>query len=303
MVQVGANPKESEVFMTGTLHLDDITIDRIIEDEYSFESARVFFPTLTESQLAESRSWMRTFGLDEQDQIVLCFQSYVVRTPHHTILVDTCIGNDKFRPGRRRPLITHTKWMDGLAALGLTLADIDIVMCTHLHVDHVGWNTRLLKGRWVPTFPNARYLFSKKEFDYWKQRNDVTTVPYFEDSVLPIVAAGQHQMVSSTLELNDYVRLMPTPGHTPDHFSVAVGNGRDAAVLTGDLFHSPLQVRYPELSIRSDFDPQLGIQSRRSFLERYCDTDTICCTGHFSSPSRMRVRRSADGFRCDPVND
>ena len=155
--------------MTGTLRLGDIAIDRIVESEAPFELASSFLPGLTEERLAENRHWLRPSALDERDHLILCIQSYVVRTPHHTILVDTCIGNDKPRPGR--PMldrITHSNWMNGLAALGLTVNDIDIVMCTHLHVDHVGWNTRLDNGRWVPTFPKARYLFSEKEFVFWK---------------------------------------------------------------------------------------------------------------------------------------
>ena len=287
--------------MTGTLRLRDITIDRIVEDEYPFEFALQFFPSLTQEQLDESRPWMRTSGMDELDQIIICFQSYVIRTPHHTILVDTCIGNNKLRPGRRIPIITHNKWMSGLAALGLTVEDIDIVMCTHLHVDHVGWNTRLDNGRWVPTFTNARYLFSKIEFEYWKEQNAVSPILHFEDSVLPIVASNRHLLVDSSMEFDSHVRLMPTPGHTFGHFSVIIGKGRDAAVITGDMLHSPLQARYPELFIRADLDRQLGIQTRRMFFEKYCDTDTVCCVSHFPSPSRMRLTRWDDGFRCEAL--
>lgn len=285
--------------MAQPLNFEDVTIDRIVEDEYGFDSIEKFFPTITQSQLEESREWMRSFGVDERDEIILCFQSYVVRTPDHTILVDSCVGKDKLRPTRRMPIITHNKWMEQLSALGLTVEDIDIVMCTHLHVDHVGWNTRLLNGQWVPTFPNATYLFSEKEFLFWKARNKEVGVPYFEDSVAPVVARDRHRFVNTDAEVSDHVRLIPTPGHTIDHFSVAVGNGRDAAVVTGDLLHSPLQVRYPELAIKADFDPDLAAKTRRSFFDRYADTQTICCTSHFPSPSRVRLRRRGGGFDFD----
>lgn len=289
--------------MTTQFEIDGLRIDRIIEGEYPFMAASEFLPGLTPDLLAQNRDWMRAGGsLDARDYLVFCIQSYVIRTPHHNIMVDTCVGNDKHRPTRP---IWHMKtddhYMRSLAAAGLTVEDIDFVMCTHLHVDHVGWNTRLLDGRWVPTFPNAKYLFADKEFAYWQAENAKTPNFPFQDSVLPIVEANRHRLVSSALEFDDHIRLIPTPGHTPDHFAVAVGKGRDAAVITGDLIHSPVQARHTELSMRADTDPVQSAATRRAFFERYCDTDTQCCTGHFPSPSRVRVKRWGEGFRCDPV--
>ncbi len=290
--------------MSLKFNVGDITVQRIIEGEYPFMPAMDFLPGLTPDLLAANRAWMQPAHLDARDWLVLCIQSYVLRTPHHNILVDTCVGNDKDRP--TRPIWhmkTDNSYMAALAAAGLRVEDIDIVMCTHLHVDHVGWNTRLENGRWVPTFPNARYMFADKEFAYWNAENAKAPVLPFADSVLPIVAAGRHQLVSSAHELDDHIRLMPTPGHTPDHFAVVMGKGRDAAVITGDLIHSPIQARYPEMSMRADVDPVQSGATRRAFLERYCDTDTVCCTAHFASPSRMKVKRWDAGFRCDPVTD
>jgi glyoxylase-like metal-dependent hydrolase (beta-lactamase superfamily II) len=176
-------------------------------------------------------------------------------------------------------------------------------MCTHLHADHVGWNTRLENGRWVPTFPNARYLFSRKEYVYWAEEHAKNRIEPFADSVLPIVEAKKADLVTSEHALDDHVRLMPTPGHTPDHFAVCVGRGDDAAVLTGDLIHSPLQARYPDLTMRVDYDPRQAATTRRSFLDRYCDTKTLCCTMHFPSPSVGHIRRWGEGYRCEPVGD
>jgi glyoxylase-like metal-dependent hydrolase (beta-lactamase superfamily II) len=180
--------------------------------------------------------------------------------------------------------------------------DIDFVLCTHLHVDHVGWNTRLDNGRWVPTFPKARYLFSARELAFWTERHAIDPIPAIADSVLPIVAAQRADLVDSSHVLSDHVRLLPTPGHTPDHFAVALGRGRDVAVLTGDLIHTPLQMRYPELSMMADTDRTRSAMTRRSFLERYCDTDTLCCTAHFPSPSVNRISRWDAGFKCEPVS-
>jgi glyoxylase-like metal-dependent hydrolase (beta-lactamase superfamily II) len=218
--------------------------------------------------------------------------------------VDSCIGNDKDREAR--PLWHKKKddaFMRGLGAAGLTVNDIDFVMCTHLHVDHVGWNTKLENGRWVPTFPKARYLFSKTELDYWLAENDKTTLPPIVDSVIPIVEAKRCDLITSDHSLDDTVALLPTPGHTIDHYAVALGRAGKDAVITGDLIHTPLQARYPELAMRVDYDPQQGADTRRKFLETYCDTSTLCCFAHFPSPSRGHIKRWGNGFRCDYVTD
>src|SRR5712671_6264539 len=148
---------------------------RIIEQEATFLPALEMLPGLTPELLAENRPWMReAAALDAQDVLILCFQSYVVKTPHHTILVDSCIGNDKPRPRPKWNMKTDDTYMRALAAVGISAGDIDFVMCTHLHVDHVGWNTRLENGSWVPTFPNARYVFARNEFDYWTEQHAKT---------------------------------------------------------------------------------------------------------------------------------
>jgi len=288
--------------MTMTFKAGDMTVHRIVEMECAFTPALEFLPGLKPEVLAENRSWMSPAALDANDNLVLCFQSYVVRTGLHTILIDSCVGNDKDRPAR--PLWHRKKdnaFMRGLADVGLTVNDFDFVMCTHLHVDHVGWNTRLENGRWVPTFPRARYLFSKTELDYWLAENAKTELPPILDSVIPIVEAKQCDLIASDHELDDFVSLIPTPGHTIDHYAVQLGRGGKDAVITGDLIHSPLQARYPDLSMRVDYDPAQGIATRRKFLETYCDTSTQCCFAHFPSPSRGHIKRWGDGFKCDYI--
>jgi glyoxylase-like metal-dependent hydrolase (beta-lactamase superfamily II) len=258
-------------------------------------------PDLTPDMLAENRPWMQQAGaIDDTDTLILCFQSYVVKTPHHTVLIDSCIGNDKPRPGRPHwNMKTDDSYMRALAASGFSVADIDFVMCTHLHVDHVGWNTRLENGRWVPTFPNARYVFAKSEYDYWVDMNAKTEVPPFVDSVLPVVGAKKADIVSNDFVLGDHARILPTPGHTPGHVAFTFGRGKDDVVFAGDLMHTPLQTRYPELSPKFDVDPKLAGATRRNFLQRYCDTDTLCCTAHFPAPSAGKIRAWGNGFRCE----
>ena len=286
--------------MSDFLSIGEIAIRRVVELEGPFLPALDVFPTLSAELLDENRHWLAPKAIDGDDRLVFSFQSYVVRTPHHTVLVDTCIGNDKPRPARPAWNMKRDKtFMRALAAAGFRVEDIDFVVCTHMHVDHVGWNTRLVDGRWTPTFPNARYLFSKGEFDYWTEHQAKAPAPAFGDSVLPVMEAGRAELVSDDYALDDHVRLLPTPGHTPHHVSVCFGRRSDDAVMTGDLLHSPLQARYPELSSRFDIDMHKAAKTRRIFFERYCDTLTLCCTAHFPSPSIGRITRSGEGFRCD----
>jgi glyoxylase-like metal-dependent hydrolase (beta-lactamase superfamily II) len=289
--------------MSLTLTLGDLAIHRIIEQETTFLPALDMLPGLTPELLAANRAWMRGAGaIDDNDVLKLCFQSYIVKTPHHTILVDRCIGNDKPRPLRPKwNMKTDDIYLRALAAAGFSVDDIDYVMCTHLHVDHVGWNTRLENGRWLPTFPNARYVFGRGEFDYWTEQNAKAEVPPFADSVLPIVEAKRAEIVRDDFEIGDHARILPTPGHTPGHVAFAFGRGKDVAVASGDLMHSPLQTRYPELSAKFDVDQAQAAATRRNFLERYCDTETLCCTAHFPSPSTGQIRRLGNGFSCEAV--
>jgi glyoxylase-like metal-dependent hydrolase (beta-lactamase superfamily II) len=290
---------------TTTFKVGDMTVHRIIEMECGFTPALEFLPKLTPELLAENRAWLRKpEALDDQDKLVLCFQSYVLRTGRHNILVDSCVGNDKDRP--LRPLWhkkTDNVFMQGLADVGLSVHDIDFVLCTHLHVDHVGWNTRLENGRWVPTFPNARYLFSKTELDFWLAENEKEIVAPIADSVIPILEAKRADLVRSDHSLNDLVSLIPTPGHTIDHYAVTLGKGGKEGVITGDLIHTPLQARYPDLAMRIDYDPLQSSATRWKFLETYCDTNTQCCFAHFPSPSRGYIKRWGDGFKCEYVTD
>ena len=286
--------------MTEVTRVGDIMVHRVVEMEYAFMPALEMLPDLTPELLAANRSWMEPAALNGEDWLILCFQSFVLRTPHHVILVDSCVGNDKRRPTRPKwNMRTDNGYMTRLAAAGLSVGDVDFVLCTHLHPDHVGWNTRLENGRWVPTFPNARYVFGAQEFDYWNEINAKAEVPPFNDSVLPVVEAKRADLVANDHALGDLAHLMPTPGHTPGHVAVVFGRDGADGVITGDLIHSPLQARYPELSVTFDVDKSLAATTRRRFLARYCGTGTLCCGTHFPSPSWGRITRWGDGFRCE----
>lgn len=287
--------------MATQIKLGDITIHRVVEQEAPIFVALEFFPTLTRELLDENLSWLAPTYIDPAtEKLILCVQSYLVKTGRHTILVDSCVGNHKPRPGRPMwNMMSGDRYEKNLAAAGVGVGDVDYVMCTHLHVDHVGWNTRLENGRWVPTFPKAKYLFADRELEHWtaQEKQNPASCPWVTDSVLPIVAAKQAQIVKSDLRFDDVVQLIPTPGHTVDHFSVHVGKPGEDALITGDMIHSPIQARYPELGMRADYDSKQAGISRRKIFERFCDTSTLMCMAHFPSPSTGRVERWGDGFR------
>ncbi len=286
-----------------TIALGDITIQPVVEDQFPFLDPMNFFPKLTKEILEENRGWLEPRHIDPKTgKLLFAFQSFLIKTPQHNILIDTCVGNDKPRAGGRFPFWHEQKsdrFEKNLKAAGLTFADIDFVMCTHLHVDHVGWNTRLENGRWVPTFPKARYLVADRELEFWtaREKQDPSFCPQIRDSVLPIVEAQRVDLVKSDHQFSDQIKLIPTPGHTIDHFSVHVGKPGKDAVITGDMIHSPLQARYPELGMLADYDSAEAGRSRRRVFGQFCDTSTVFCTAHFSAPSTGRVTRWDDGFR------
>jgi glyoxylase-like metal-dependent hydrolase (beta-lactamase superfamily II) len=279
--------------------LGDLVLARAVEQITPFDR-QAFFPGTTPDDWASHEGWLKPRGMDpETGNLLFSVQSYLVRTSHHTILIDSCVGNHKERPNR--PL-WHQKdddaYMKAIAAQGISPDAIDFVMCTHLHADHVGWNTKLDNGRWVPTFKNAKYVFTKKEFDAWDGGgHEKFSRQPLEDSVLPIIAAGRAELVTNDHALDDEVWLMPTPGHTPDHVAVCLASRGQNAVMVGDTMHSPVQCLHPEWHPWPDWDPEEASRTRRELMERYCETDTLICTAHFPQPSAGRFAREGDAFR------
>lgn len=281
--------------------IGDVTWRRIVEYEEPDFAVSMLLPDATDDALAPYRDWLEPRFLDPASQeLVMANQSYLLRTRHHLVLVDSCCGNDKERrfhePWAMRK---STAYMDGLAAAGVAVDDIDYVMCTHLHPDHVGWNTRLLDGRWVPTFPNAKYVFAKDEYAFWEKLSEKGKGPTdgsFFDSVLPVVEAGQAEMVAHDFSLDDEIALLPTPGHTPGHVSIEIASAGAGGIVTGDVMHTPLQVREPDWSAVGCSDRAQSAATRRALLERCVDTDTLVMTGHFPSPSVGHVVSASGGF-------
>ena len=281
--------------------IGDIAWHRVVESEGPEFDIGFLLPDAGAEAVEAHRPWMEPRFLEPgTGRLVMAIQSYVLRTRHHVILVDSCVGNDKERrfhaPWSGR---TATDYLDRLGAVGLSVEDVDFVMCTHLHADHVGWNTRLVDGRWVPTFPNARYVFARTEFDFWSELNKKGkkySDGCIDDSVLPVVEAGQAEIVADDHAFDDRIRFEPTPGHTPGHVSIHLSGGGREAVISGDVIHTPVQCREPGWSAVGCSDRRQSAATRAAFLDRYCETDTLVMTSHFPSPSVGHVRRLGDAF-------
>ncbi len=240
-------------------------------------------------------NWLAPF-LDD-GRLVLSIHALVIESQGETLLVDPCIGNDKER--------TYPRWnkMQGeflqrFHSAGFTEDGIDTVMCTHMHVDHVGWNTRLVDGKWQPTFERARYLFAQEEWDHWSKEPQEYG-PVFEDSVQPVFDAGLADLVTSSHRVTDEVWLEPTPGHTPGHVSVHIASNGEEAVITGDMIHHPCQIAHPEWSSTADWDQRASADTRHGFLDRYADRPVLVIGTHFAAPTAGKVVRDGDAFRLD----
>jgi glyoxylase-like metal-dependent hydrolase (beta-lactamase superfamily II) len=292
--------------MSGTQGVGDFGLTRVVEMEGPTFAPGELFPDATADVFEAHKDWLVPRHVDPATgQLVMCVQTYIVRTPRHTILVDTCVGNHKSRPARAAWHMRDGPFLADLAAAGVHPEAVDFVLCTHLHVDHVGWNTRLLDGRWVPTFPNAKYIFARREYDFWEERLRAALADGhgedspFADSVLPVMEAGQAVLVDMDHGIEDGVWLEPAPGHTAGNVVVNLRSGAERAVLTGDVMHHPVQLLRPDWSSGFCEDKALSHSTRRAIIERYAETDTLIAPAHFASPTVGRIVRMGDcfGFR------
>ncbi|PPR11433.1 MAG: hypothetical protein CFH41_01017 [Alphaproteobacteria bacterium MarineAlpha11_Bin1] len=279
----------------------EVEITRVIEFEAPLLDPIALFPNADPKTISNHQSWLQprlqepTTGL-----LILAFHTYIIRTPSHVILVDTCSGNDKERPQKPRYHKKNWPYLENLMAAGIRLEEVDYVLCTHLHVDHVGWNTRLIDGKWVPTFPNANYLFSKNEWEFWREEFkslEFSEDLYQEDSIFPILEAGLSVLVESDHVIDDWVRLSPSPGHTPGHVSVHIGKETPEAIMTGDLMHHPLQCAEPHWNSCFCVDPAQSAETRRSFLETYSGSPVLVMPAHFPTPGAGRIIAADTNWR------
>ncbi len=240
--------------------------------------------------------WMSPF-IDENGKLVLSMHSLIVESMGQTIMVDTCIGNDKERNYPRWNRM-QGDFLEKFAAQGFTTEAVDTVLCTHMHVDHVGWNTRLVDGKWTPTFTRADYLFAEQEWNHWRVEEQEYG-PVIEDSVQPIFDAGMAVLVGQEHVVTDEIRLKPTPGHTPGHVSVHIQSRGEEAIITGDMIHHPCQIKHPSWSSTADWHAEKAASTRSGFVEEAADRPVLIIGTHFSGPTAGYIVRDGDTYRLD----
>jgi glyoxylase-like metal-dependent hydrolase (beta-lactamase superfamily II) len=273
-----------------------VTITKIVELEVTGGS-RFILPQATPEAILPIE-WMQPDFADQRGRLKMSIHALVVETPDRRIIVDTCLGNDK--ENRRIPTWNRmqTSFLGDLAAAGFARETIDTVVCTHLHVDHVGWNTMLVGGRWVPTFPEARYLIGRTEYRHWTgqhEREDMAVI--LADSVTPVWDAGLVDLVETDHRICEEISLLPTPGHTPGHVSLRIASGGEEALITGDFMHHPCQIARPDWSSTADSDPAEARQTRERMLTRLGDTSILVIGTHFAGRTAGRIVRDGDAFR------
>jgi glyoxylase-like metal-dependent hydrolase (beta-lactamase superfamily II) len=295
-------PAETRIFETKQRSLEKclmqwkvgrVKITKVVELETT-GSTRFILPLATNEEI-QKLPWLIPYFATEEGRLKMSIHSLVVETPSIRIIVDTGLGNDK--EGRKLPTWNNRQgpFLDTLAAAGFPPDSIDTVLCTHLHVDHVGWNTKLAGGKWVPTFANARYLFGRTEFEYWRDhQEEPDKAAIFNDSVKPVADAGKVDLVVGDDRICDEITLISTPGHSPGHMSLHVKSDGEEALLTGDVAHHPCQMAHLDWPSTADSDPVQAAVTRRQLFARFADTPTLVIGGHFDAGY---IRRDGDAFK------
>jgi len=281
--------------------IGDVTVTRIVELFDFQDDIAMTIPDATADEV-KAIPWLFPHYATPDGRQRMNFQGFVVQTPTRKLMVDTCIGNDRQRPF---DVFTNlqTSFLDDLRSLGIDRHDIDTVMCTHLHHDHVGWNTMKEGDAWVPTFPNARYLFGRVEREGWEafRASGHHDIRHLEDSLDPIVNAGLAEFVEADHRIADELWLEPSFGHTPGHVHVRISSKGQEGVITGDLMHHPMQCAMPHRPATFDLDREKGKESRTAFVSRYRDTDVLVIGSHFADPTAGWIRTDGDACRFDGV--
>lgn len=265
----------------------DVEITRVEERVLAVEPRHIV-PGLTPDVVDPLRDWAAPF-VTADGRMLLSVHTFVVIDGEHTIVVDTCVG-----PHHDRPLPGDDGFVDRLhAAIPGGLAAVTAVLCTHLHFDHVGWNTRRDGDRYVPTFPHARYLFARKEVEFLRTDDHLAL---HDVAIAPVIDAGQAELVDTDLRVSPAVRLTPTPGHTPGHVSVRMESAGARAIITGDCIHSPVQFRFPELAAEPfDWDIPRAVATRQALTSELADSGTLVLGTHFAPPTGGRVETDPGG--------
>ncbi|MBW2610343.1 MAG: MBL fold metallo-hydrolase [Deltaproteobacteria bacterium] len=286
--------------MIKKITIGDVEIYRIVEMEGPILGVFELFPDATEDIIKNHQRWMVPRFYEPDSKLLrIAIQGFLLKTPRHTILVDTCSGALK---KRKRPIFNmqNWPWLETLSASGVLPQGIDTVVCTHLNVDHVGWNTVWREDHWQPTFPNAQYIISKSDYQYWDQLAGQNHLPrtgdYIEDSVHPVYDSGKLELVDDNHIIEESIRLESIPGHSPGQVAVHINSKGEKAVIGSDVIHHPLQCLYPEWSTNFCVDKTKSRKTRREFLEKYADSDILCLPSHFPSPTAVFFERNGSLF-------
>jgi glyoxylase-like metal-dependent hydrolase (beta-lactamase superfamily II) len=270
-----------------------------IAEIYGFQDHIWMLLKDADAEYVKQFPWLQPHFATAEGLMILSFQCFVLRSQGKNVMIDTCIGADR---KREYDVFCNLKttFLQDLEAAGYTPSSINTVLCTHLHFDHVGWNTHLVDGKWVPTFPNARYLFGRKEYDHWVHMRETGGYHDFEhmhDAIDPVIAAGLVDFIGPEHKITDEVTLFPTPGHTPGHVSVLIRSRGEEAVITGDMLHHPIQFIDPQRPGNFDMDKEQGGRTRQTFVDRFTDTKTLIIGSHFADPTSGWLVRDGKAWK------
>jgi glyoxylase-like metal-dependent hydrolase (beta-lactamase superfamily II) len=273
-----------------------VKITRVVEMEVpmAYYAKKPFIAEATPEAL-RTIPWLYPNFVTEDGALRLSIHALLVEAPGVRLVVDTCIGNDKKRKILPAPLATD--FLRQLGEAGWSRESVDAVVCTHLHIDHVGWNTMLEDGKWVPTFPNARYLIGRRELEYWTAAGDEEQQEILADSVKPVFDAGLAELVDFDYRISPELRLAPTVGHTPGHVSVMIESEGERGVITGDMSHHPCQLAHPDWCPNVDEDPAQSTATRRRFFAEWADQPILVIGTHYAAPTAGHIRRDGEAFR------
>ena len=278
--------------------IGDVEVARIVEINAFEDDIAMLLPGGT-PELVQRFPWLAPRFATPGGRMLISFQAFVLRSRGRSIMIDTCIGADR---QREYDVFCNlqSSFLEDLTAAGFPPESISGVLCTHLHFDHVGWNTKLVDGKWVPTFPQARYYFGRKEWDHWqhlKRTGGYHHLGHLEDSLDPVVAAGLVEFIGPDFHITDEVSLIPTPGHTPGHVSVHIRSQGQEAIITGDMMHHPIQLAMPATHGNFDMDKEQGAQTRLDFIARFCDRNVLIIGSHFCEPTAGRIVRDGSAWK------
>jgi glyoxylase-like metal-dependent hydrolase (beta-lactamase superfamily II) len=277
--------------------IGDVKVTRVVELELPVPYHEKY-PMIADArpEALKTMPWLYPHFVTPEGHLLLSIHALLVDAPGLKIVVDTCVGNDKARSLTRGEKL-QTSFLEHIKQAGFARESVDAVVCTHLHVDHVGWNTMLVDGKWVPTFPRAKYLIGRKEFEHWSKEGDAEQQDILNDSVRPIFDAGLAQQVELDHRVSPEIRLMPTTGHTPGHVSVVIESKGETAIITGDMMHHPCQIGHPEWSPGFDNDKDAARVTRKAMIRDWADQPILIIGTHFAGPTAGHIRRDGESYR------